>query len=466
MNFKGFLKKISYAISANIISLAISILTTLLVPKLVGVEEYSYFQLYLLYASYVGLLHFGWNDGFLLRLGGSRFNSIDKDSVYSQFLILITQQVLTAVVLALIVISVLEDPNSSFILIMTATCMAISGPMYMLLFLLQATARIKEYSQLIIFQRLSFAFLIILTFFTPFASYEPLVLADIASRLFALLGAAYFCRSVLSPRSRKFKFPHKEVRENLVIGLPLLISSMAGSLIIGVVRLGIERNWTISTFGKVSLALSLSTMVLTMIVAVGQVLFPLLRRAPRHLLSPIYSTARTMLSSLTIPALSLYFGLVPLIKFWLPNYSESAQYLGLLFPMFIYQVQTSILLEPYLKTIRREKILLGVNLFVLFLSVVATWVGAFLLTNLTVCLVSIVVLVALRAVALEFFVTREMQISFLNSVVSESSVVIVFLMSVIFLDPRFSFMFLACAQIAWFFLNRSKIQGAVRFLRT
>lgn len=51
---------------SNLVSLLVSTLVVFLIPKLIGVEDYGYWQLFLFYASYVGFLHFGWNDGISL----------------------------------------------------------------------------------------------------------------------------------------------------------------------------------------------------------------------------------------------------------------------------------------------------------------------------------------------------------------------------------------------------------------
>ncbi|MEH7250466.1 hypothetical protein V7114_27310, partial [Neobacillus niacini] len=69
MNIKAitFMKNFSYTLSSNLISMIISTIVILIVPKVLGVEDYGYWQLYLFYASFVGFLHFGWNDGIYLR---------------------------------------------------------------------------------------------------------------------------------------------------------------------------------------------------------------------------------------------------------------------------------------------------------------------------------------------------------------------------------------------------------------
>lgn len=51
-------------------------LLVFLIPRLVSVEQYGYWRLFLLYAGYVGLLHLGFADGALLRWAGQSFEAI------------------------------------------------------------------------------------------------------------------------------------------------------------------------------------------------------------------------------------------------------------------------------------------------------------------------------------------------------------------------------------------------------
>lgn len=53
-----------YVVGANLLSLFVSILTTLVVPKFFGddVGQYGYLQIYMFYLGYIGFFHFGWCD--------------------------------------------------------------------------------------------------------------------------------------------------------------------------------------------------------------------------------------------------------------------------------------------------------------------------------------------------------------------------------------------------------------------
>ncbi|MGC3014424.1 hypothetical protein ACPTH2_14975, partial [Enterococcus faecium] len=79
------MKNLYYTVAANFATLGISVLLNLFVPKLLGVTEYSYWQLYVFYSSYVGFLHFGWIDGIYLKIGGEEYDRLDKRGLGTQF---------------------------------------------------------------------------------------------------------------------------------------------------------------------------------------------------------------------------------------------------------------------------------------------------------------------------------------------------------------------------------------------
>ena len=59
---------------------------SLVVPKILGVEEFAYWQLFLLYISYVALFHLGLNDGVYLVNGGKTYDEMDRGSSRASFL--------------------------------------------------------------------------------------------------------------------------------------------------------------------------------------------------------------------------------------------------------------------------------------------------------------------------------------------------------------------------------------------
>jgi O-antigen/teichoic acid export membrane protein len=105
MNRKDIFSNIFIAISAQAVSLVMSFLVAFVLPKILNVEAYSFWQLFMFYISYVGLLHFGVNDGVYLKYGSLDFDKMSKESVAGQFHILLLMQILLVVILSLVTIN-------------------------------------------------------------------------------------------------------------------------------------------------------------------------------------------------------------------------------------------------------------------------------------------------------------------------------------------------------------------------
>jgi len=106
-----------------------------------------------------------------------------------------------------------------------------------------------------------------------------------------------------------FFFSFREAFENISVGIKLMFSNIASMLVIGFVRFGIERTWDVSTFGKVSLTLSISNLLMLFINAIGIIIFPVLRRIDQRKISLIYMTIRDLLMTVLLGVLLTYYPL-------------------------------------------------------------------------------------------------------------------------------------------------------------
>lgn len=61
---------------ANIINLCFSLLSSFMLPKWLSVDTYALVKTFQLYASYAGLLHFGYVDGIYLKYGGKDIDTV------------------------------------------------------------------------------------------------------------------------------------------------------------------------------------------------------------------------------------------------------------------------------------------------------------------------------------------------------------------------------------------------------
>lgn len=459
MNRKAlsFIKNMSYTISSNLIALIVSTIVVLIVPKLIGVEEYGYWQLYIFYSSYVGLLHFGWNDGIYLRYGGYEYDKLDKKLFFSQFISLITSQVILGILIYGFSSFYAIDTNRGFIIKMVAIAMILSNSRLMLLFILQATNRIKEYARITMFDRIVYITLIIVFLILGVRDFKLMIIADLIGKFGSLVYSMISCKEIVVNKISYFYCTVKETITNISVGIKLMFANIASMLIIGIVRFGIERTWDVATFGKVSLTLSISNMMMIFINAVGVVMFPILRRTNQERLPSIYSIMRNFLMVLSLGALVFYYPFKTVISAWLPQYAESLLYMALLFPIFIYEGKMSLLINTYLKTLRREKVMLQINIIIMLFSLVLTYVSTQILRNLDITVLNIVILLVFRCVLAEIYLSKELKLNVNKDIVLELSLTLVFILSGWFINSWLTVMIYAIAYIIYLIIKKKDI---------
>lgn len=465
INAMSFIKNISYTIFSNLISLIISTLVVLIVPKLIGIEEYGYWQLYIFYTSYVGFLHFGWNDGIYLRFGGEEYKKLDKRLFYSQFIELLGSQLLIAALIYLGSFVLVGDINRGFILQMVAIAMVLVNTRLMFFYILQATNRIKEFARLTMLDRIVYIFLIVIFLLFGVREFKLMIIADLIGKFISLFFAALSCKEIVFRRINTFYLTMSESIINISVGIKLMFANIASMLIIGIVRFGIERAWDVATFGKVSLTLSISNMMMIFINAVGIIMFPILRRTNQNKLANIYLTMRDFLMVILLGFLIIYYPLKTVLAAWLPQYAESLLYMSLIFPMFIYEGKMALLINTYLKTLRRERVMLKINLVSMILSLFMTYITTQVFVSLDMAILNIVILLAIRSAFAESYLAKELNIEVKKDIVLEVLLAIVFILTGWFVNSWMTMIIYGIVYFIYLMIKRKDITGTIQNIK-
>ena len=348
---------------------------------------------------------------------------------------------------------------------MIALCMVVMGARNMLGFILQATNRIREYAIITIMARIIYCCLIIIFLVFEIREYKLMVVADLIGRTISLLYAMYCCRDITFRNITTFYLSFKEAFKNISVGMKLMFSNIASMMIIGGVRFGIERSWDVKTFGKISLSLSISNLMMFFINAVGIMMFPILRRTDEKKLPNIYITMRDILMIILFAALLLYYPLKFILLLWLPKYEESLKYMVLIFPMCIYEGKMALIVNSYLKTLRKEKVMLKINIISFLLSIMITFITTFLIKSLNLAVLSIVILLAFRCGLAENFLSKTLKITIYKDMILELLMIFVFILIGWIINSWFAALVYMLAYIIYFFIKRKDIINSIKELK-
>lgn len=450
---------------SNLISMFISTIIVIIVPKLIGVKPYGYWQLYLFYSSYVGFFHFGWNDGIYLRFGGATYKSLNKSLFFSQFWMLFLTQLGISIIILATTFYNFNDIERIYIFRMIAICLLITNVRYMLLFILQSTNRIKEYAKITILEKLLYTVIISALLIIGNRDYKTLITADLIGKIVALVLAIYYCKDIVFQNFSNFYFSYREAFENISVGIKLMFSNLASKFVIGIVRFGIERTWDVTTFGKVSLTLSISNFVMLFINAIGIIMFPILRRVDEKKLPHIYLVMRNFLMSILLGGITIYYPLKEILSIWLPKYSDSLYYMALLFPMCIYEGKMALLINTYLKTLRKEKLMLRINIISLVLSALITIISSFLIKNLDIAVISIITVLAFRGIFSEILLSKIVKVSVINDILLEFLMTIVFIASSWYLETAFAAILYITFYIMYLIFKRKDLINSLKNIK-
>lgn len=460
---KIFFKNVSFSLCANVISMLLGCISVLVFPKFLGQKDYAYYQLYLFYMTYAVLSSLGWSDGVYLEIGGKKYEDLDKNRYSTHFWCLLVLQVVFYAIVFAVSCRIVDDAEKRKIICVVCFGSLIIHSRYFLYLVLQATNRIKEYSLIIITERLVSVLLGVCVILLGYNSYYYLILLDVFGRSISLILALFYTRSIVSPFIHLYPAFWKDVKGYIVSGAMVLFATLSSSIVMGIGRYGIERHWNLIAFGEVSLTISISNMAVRCINAVGIVMFPTLRKVNKDNLSRIYYIFNSLLMLGVFFVFCFFKPFVELLSAWLPNYSDSFRYAAILLPACVYDCKNSLLISTYLKTLRKERILLYINIVSVLSSLVGTYVSVFVFESIVACVVIMLGTLMLRSVLGESFLMRTFGYKLGFNIFTEAMLTLIFVGCNWFLGWSGLLLYFMAYLLYVLLLNRNDRRNGIRF---
>lgn len=116
-----------------------------------------------------------------------------------------------------------------------------------------------------------------------------------------------------------------------------------------------------------------------------------------------------------------------ILSAWLPQYADSLTYMALLFPMCLYEGKMLLLVNTYLKTLRKEKWMLIINLITVGMSLALTCLSVFVLNSLNLTILCIILLLAFRCIVAEVYLAKFLNIEVKKDIILELGITTIFI---------------------------------------
>lgn len=461
---KKIKRNLIVSVTAQVISIFVSLLISLIVPKFISELEYSYWQSYVLYVSYVGILHFGLLDGIVLRYSEYDYDQLDKPRLRSQFQIMLT--IISAFALIISITSIGFVGNNRVVCLFVAIGIITKNIYTYSSYTFQITNRISKYAILVISMRVFYGLLIVLFLLLRVQSFFWFCIADLASDLFGSVFASQYSKDLYLGKSISLHDAMEEFWINIHSGVMLMIANWSAGLVIGSAKMIVQWHWDELTFGKFSFSFSLSNLFLTFVSAISVVLFPSLKRMKREELPNVYDSIRNVVSPLLFVAMIFYFPTCVVLEHWLPRYTSSLVYLGGLLPIIIYTSKVSLLTNNYLKAYRKEKTMLLINVLSVASAALLFSIVAYVLNSLSLLITFVVIVIMGRSVASEIVVMKLINRRYFKDFVIEAVMTICFIVAASYFSLLMGFILYFCALAVYCFIyHKTLIKGISRYVK-
>jgi len=313
-------------LSSNFIRLIVSILSGLLIPKFLGIENYVIYKTFGLYVGYVGVLHFGFVDGLYIKYGGIDIESIPKDHLKSEMLFLLYSQLIMTSLGITIIITTGYD-----IKIIIPVCLAIipTNMITFYKFLYQATGSFSEYARLNSIQPiLNLLTIIIILFILKQNNPYLFINANLFILYFIFLVLFYNSFHNLKDIKSTKIFTTKNIN-NITVGIFIMFGNLSLMLFYSMDRWFVKILLTNIDFAYYSFAVSMMGIVTMLTNSITIAFYPFLARMGEN--KNILTKSYKYLIILGTASSGIFFLFKFVVYKFLPNYILSLDVIAILF---------------------------------------------------------------------------------------------------------------------------------------
>lgn len=449
------------SIFVQVISLIVSFVLNLIVPKFIPELSYAHWQTFVLYAGYVGVLHFGLLDGLVLRYSQYDYEQLDKPRVRSQFYtLLVGNSIITFT--TMFFVAAFVGGASKLIFILVALSVLSRNLFTYTSYIFQITNRIKLYAKIVIAQRLFFGIFTVVLLLLHVEDFYMYCIADMCGDFVGILLGFFYNKDLYIGKPIKLSETMSEMKKNVSSGCMLLIANWSSVLLISGAKMIIQWHWGDLAFGKVSFSFSITNLFLAFVTAISVVLFPQLKRMEKDKLPQLYVTIRNAITPVLFISLLAYYPGSIVLQRWLPKYKDSLAYLAIMLPIIIYASKVSLLTNNYLKAYREEKKMLLVNIVSVILSTSAFVISAYVLNNMNLMLYFIVFFIMFRSVGSEMIVAKIIKINLWKDFFIEGLMTMAFILCASHMSFYLGCLVYTALLVVYLFIYRDSLKQFIR----
>ena len=340
-----------------------------IIAKYLSIEDYGYWQTFLLYAGYYGILHLGFIDGILLRWAGKTIEKVGSE-IRIALSFLMIQQIIIIIPLCTFILVFTHPPFQSLALLVLGYAL-VSNVADFFMFTVQAVKRFGLLTLALISKSLVLLLFVIVLLIIDHMSYSYVIIALLTSYLLFIIFYAFQFRHYLStgksPVSQLWAYGEKTIKIGVFVTLSGLVFILASSID----RFIVSTYFTIEQFAIYTFAFTATLVAYTFIDAISRVFLPYIALIAHEVRTQLYYWAKSAIMVAWAIIIVIYFPGAKLVELYLPAYINSLPIIRILLCAIGFYSLIQIVQANYFKTFGKQFLLFLVGAIVLTFLVVS-----------------------------------------------------------------------------------------------
>lgn len=407
---------------SNFIRFLASVVVGLVVPKIMGVEDFGYYKTFTLYNTYLVLFSLGLIEGIYLKYGGQNYEEIDKEKFRYFSRIIIVISIVFSLSILLFSLSFFQGPKMEVFILIGMNTLA-SQMMTYFLTISELSGKFKVISGFNLVLSLITIMEVIILFFMPQINYFYYLCLIVGFNYLALIYYFFFYKDIIFGKS--IGRPH-EIMSLMKLGIPLLCANLVTTLLFNLDRQMVLWNYSNEEYAIYAFSYSLLNMANTLITAISMVIYPALRKAKRETLKNNYKLGVSLMIILVSIALFSFFPLALFINWYLPAYKESLRIFKIIIPGLLMSSIISVVIHNYFKVLEENRRYFWYSLVILVLSIVANFVVLIVVNQPLAFSVASVVILMIWFLMGHIFLCQKLKIRNVKNVVILLMTIVIF----------------------------------------
>jgi len=368
-------KDLAYTLGANIISFMAGLLITFVIPKLISIEEFAYFRAFTLYLGYLGVFHFGFNDGVYVNYGKYDFENLPKEKFRTYFKFLFVFQSIMAILLFAVASALSKDKSSTTIYFFLCINIVLANLIAYFDSISQFVRRFKVYSFNLTLSKILYSLGILAFFFIN--NNKGAYFIALQTLINCIMVCIYVVRykDIVFGKSEVISVAKKDIIKNISVGFFIMIGNFVTIIIIGIDRMFVQRFFSEKDFGIYSFAVSLLSMFYLVLNSITAVVYPYLTRSEGRDKGKVYEVMKTAIFVLVGFCLSGYFVFDIIVRMILPQYVEALKITAIIFPTILLSAEINIVTQNFYKTMRLQREYTRNNMVAMVLAIISVAVA-------------------------------------------------------------------------------------------